>query len=311
MEAIVDVVLPVFAIMLSGYLAGRAGLLGPASSAALNGFVYYVALPALFFGSMAQVDLAVAFNWPFIGAFFGGLAVTYVVALAVARVVFPNSFGGLSLNALSAVFSNTGYMGIPLLVTAFGEAGLLPAVIATVSTGAVVLGFAIALLEFDRSSGAAWKSLASAGLGVVKSPLVVAATLGLLYSASGLPLPRAIINFTGIVGAAAGPCALFAMGLFMVGKSMTASFKEVGWVCLLKLLLMPAVTYLIAFHFVVLDPLWAKAVVITAALPTGALVFVIAQRYELYVQRATSIIMLSTLISVVTLSVLFVLLEIG
>ena len=77
MTAILDVVLPVFAIMLAGYLAGRLRLLGDASSEALNGFVYYGAMPALFFVSMAGAPLAEAFDGPFLAAFGGGMAVTW------------------------------------------------------------------------------------------------------------------------------------------------------------------------------------------------------------------------------------------
>ena len=74
---------------------------------------------------------------------------------------------------------------------------------------------------------------------------------------------------------------------------------------------MPAITYYLAFHLFEMDPLWAKAAVIQAALPIGALVFVLASRYDVYVQRASSSILITTLLSVVTLSVLFSLLGLG
>ena len=68
MQAVVNVVIPVFAIVLAGYLCGRFKLLGPGGSEALNGFTYYAALPALFFGSLAKVELAQIFNWSYLGA---------------------------------------------------------------------------------------------------------------------------------------------------------------------------------------------------------------------------------------------------
>ncbi|MCG8359154.1 MAG: AEC family transporter, partial [Kiloniellales bacterium] len=128
MTAILDVVIPVFAIMLAGYLCGRFGLLGEASSEALNRFVYYVAMPALFVVSMSRVSLAEAFNGPFLLAFGGGMAITGGIAIAGAAWLFPNRLGALGLHGLTATFANTGYLGIPLLLTAFGEPGTLPAI---------------------------------------------------------------------------------------------------------------------------------------------------------------------------------------
>ena len=123
MSAVVNVVLPVFAIMLAGYLAGRFRVLGDESSEALNRFVYYVALPALFFISMARVSLGEAFNAPFLVAFGGGVTVTFALSFLAAHYIFRNRLGALGLHGLSAGFLNTGYLGIPLLLIAYGEVG--------------------------------------------------------------------------------------------------------------------------------------------------------------------------------------------
>ena len=101
MTAILDVVIPVFAIMLAGYLCGRFGLLGEASSEALNRFVYYVAMPALFVVSMSRVSLAEAFNGPFLLAFGGGMAITGGIAIGGAAWLFPNRLGALGLHGLA------------------------------------------------------------------------------------------------------------------------------------------------------------------------------------------------------------------
>ncbi|MFD1380137.1 AEC family transporter [Fodinicurvata halophila] len=162
MTAILNVVLPVFGLMLAGYLVGRAGLLGEDSGRALNGFVYYVALPALFFGSMAEVPLQHIFNWPLILAFGGGTLITFILAIAVALIFFRGRFGEVSLHSLTAIFSNTGYMGVPLLQIAFGQEGVLAAVITTVITAVVVVGAGVILLELDRHRNSApWWSPAT------------------------------------------------------------------------------------------------------------------------------------------------------
>ena len=312
MGPILNVVFPVFAIMLAGYACGRFRILGNESSEALNRFVYFIALPALFFVSMARVSLDQVFNLPFLAAYGGGVAVTFALAFVVARVAFPNRLGALGLAGLSAIFSNTGYMGIPLLMLAFGEAGMLPAIITTILNGAVIMAVAIALLELDVHQGKGGLTVLRGVLaGILRSPLVISAAAGLAASGFGIPLPNAVATFCDILGAAAGPCALFAIGLFMVGKSFTAGMTEVSWLVLLKLLVQPLVTWWLAFHVFTIDPVWAAGALVQSALPTGALVFVLAQQYGLYIQRSTAVIMISTVVSLATLSLLFVYLGIG
>ncbi|WP_421707689.1 AEC family transporter [Algihabitans sp.] len=312
MEAILNIVLPVFAIMGCGYAVGRVGLLGEQASGALNAFVFYVALPALFFGTMAQLEISQILHWPFIAAFGGGLIGTFGLAMLVAAFAFPGRLAVLTLHGAAAIFSNTGYMGIPLLLIAYGEAGLPAGIIATVMTGVVVMAVATLLIELDGNGDEAALDLARNALGaVVKSPLLLSAVAGILWAWSGLELPTPVARFCDLMGSTAGPCALFAMGLFMVGKSLTAGLGEVGWLSLLKLLVMPAVTYWLAFHVMTMDTIWAQSAVIQAALPTGALVFVLAHRYGVYIQRATAAIVISTLLSVGTISGIFIYFGVG
>lgn len=298
--------------MAAGYAAGHFRLLGSESSEALNRFVYFIALPALFFVSMARVSLEEVFNLPFLGAYGGGAAATFVIAVAVAKVAFPNRLGALGLAGLSGIFSNTGYMGIPLLMLAYGEAGMLPAIISTILNGAVIMALGIILLELDVHQGKSRLVVLKNVLrGVVRSPLVLSAVAGLLVSGLGIPLPQALGTFSDILGASAGPCALFAIGLFMVGKSPTAGITEVSWLVFLKLLVQPLITWALAYHVFTMEPVWAAGALVQSALPTGALVFVLAQQYGIYVQRSTAVIMASTVLSLITLSALFVYLGIG
>lgn len=306
MKPVVSVVLPVFAIILAGYLAGRFRLLGDESSEALNRFVYYVALPVLFFSSMARVEPGAIFNWPFIAAYGGGQAITLVLAMLMARIVFKNRLAESSLFGMAAIFGNTGYMGIPLAIVAFGDPGAFPAILATVFKSSVIIALITALIEVDLSEAGRRRDVArDVVLAVVRNPLVASSALGIAWSFTGLGLSAPIDTFCNILGAAAGPCALFAIGLFLVGKPLRRGLGEVGAMLGFKLVVHPLVTWWLAFRVFDVEPLWATVAVVMAALPAGANCFVLASRYGVYVQRASSAILLSTVAAVVTVSLLF------
>jgi malonate transporter and related proteins len=306
MSAIANVALPVFAIILAGWLAGRLRILGDAASEALNRFVYYYALPPVVFLGLARRPMAEILNWPFIAAFLGAMLAVYLLAWAIGWTLHREKPEVLSLQALNASFSNTGYMGIPLFLAAFGEAGLPPVILATVIMSSVMVGIAVVVLEFLRSSGRGiGRALADVGRALVRNPLVMAAALGALASLLHLPIPMPAVNFGNLLGAASGPCALFAIGLFLAGRPLRADLREIGWIVSLKLLLQPALTWWVAFRLLPIDPFWASSAVILAALPTGSLTFVVASQYRVHVERTSAVILVSTLVSVATLSGIF------
>jgi malonate transporter and related proteins len=303
MEAIVNVVLPVFANVLAGFACGRLRVLGTGGSEALNGFVYYAALPALFFGSLAKVELPQIFNWPYLTAYLLGMLATGVAALIMGRLVFRTRGPALAVQNMSALFSNTGYMGIPLAITAFGREAALPAILATVVNGALIMGLYILWIEARLSTASHRLHVARDALaGVFRSPLVLSAIAGILASAFAVKVPAPLLTFCDIMGAAAPPAALFAMGLFMVGKSFKGDLIEATAMSFLKLVLHPLATFAIVLWLIPVEPGWRDVLLLMAALPTGSLVFVLATQHDTYVRRGTGIILGSTLASVVTLS---------
>lgn len=314
MQAVVDVVLPVFGLIFTGLLAGRYGLLGQDSTEALNKFVYWFALPALFFVGMSRVPVRDVFNLAYIATFLGGVVISALVVVAVARVAFPARPAETAVAAFLGAFSNSGYMGIPFFLTAFGAAGQLPVIIASVLNGAVVVsGAAIAVeltLHRDRGLGRALTEVARA---IVTNPLMVAMAGGIAWSATGIGLAKPVTVFLDLLGACAGPCALFAVGLFLAGQDSGALFDrrrsiEVGWISFVKLVVQPAATWIVG-RWLGLPDFWLACAVISAAFPAGATAFVIAQRYKVYIERTSATIMLSTILSLLTLSALMVILD--
>ena len=309
MIVIIEVILPIFAVMLAGYVAARTRLFKRHASEALSQFVYYAAGPALGFISLYRTPVEDFFNMSFLGALGGGMAVTLCLGLLVASRVFRGNLANCGLHGMCTMFPSTGYIGIPLLLVAFGDAALVPAIIGAIITGAFFLPIAIILAEIDLGKGRS-RNVLRPFASAFASPLVVSAAAGLGASAAEVQLPGAAVTFCDILSGAFAPCALFAAGLFIGGRKVQADPREVTWLVVAKLAIQPLITWWLAYQVFGLDGIWAAAAVIHAALPTGVPVFVVAQRYGTYVERAAAAVVISTAVSVLTLSALLIALDV-
>lgn len=303
MDAVVTAALPVFALILTGWLAARFRVLGPAATDALNRYVAYLSLPALLFRAMAQADLA-QMSWRFILSFLGGIAVTFVVTCLVSRGRGVR-LTDLSIHGLAASYANAGYMGIPLCLALLGPASLAPAIICILMTACVLFGGAIALIELDQHRD---RGLGSTLLKVVRAlirnPLLIAPLLGLIVALSGLTLPLGLDRYVELLGASASPCALVTIGLFLALAEPGGNQAAVGKLVAGKLLVQPAVTAALVFFVFPAPPLWAWTAVLMAALPIGTGPFMLAQLYRRDARAVSRAILISTVLSVVTISLL-------
>jgi len=155
-EKILTVSLPIFALIFSGYGAGRLRLLNEPAIVGLNGFVFYFALPALLFIKMAEAPLLEAWDWRFLAGYLTGGFAVFALAMLFGRVLFGHGLAVLGLQGLAAAWPNVGYMGLPLVITAFGEKATLPAVLIIVFDALVTLSIAIALVEAGLGRGGRW-----------------------------------------------------------------------------------------------------------------------------------------------------------
>lgn len=305
MQALLEVVLPVFAIIAAGYACGFWRLLGVESSEALNGFVYWVALPALLFNAMAAVDLGEIYNGPFLAAFAGASFATWLISSMAGRLIFRLSAAESALHGLNGAYPNSGYMGIPLAIAAFGDAAALPAIVAAVIS-VFSVSLAIIPIEIARQGKTAFLPLLGrVTKALVSNPMLLAPTAGLLWAQTGVGLHASVATFTDILGNAAAPCALFSIGLFLVGKPLSEGRQEVAAMAIAKLVLHPLLTAFAILLLFPADPLWTVVAILSAALPIGSGPFVLAQAQGIYVRRTSTVMLVTTVVSVVTISVFF------
>jgi malonate transporter len=305
LDPVLGAVLPVFGLVACGYLAGRFAIVTQASSHALNQFVYAFALPAMLFVAVYRGSLEEILSGYFLLAVIVATVGTALVGFFLSRMN-DGTAAESTMRALNASFANTGYLGIPLVTVAYGERAALPAALATVATNIVSFALAIVCLELfvNPQPGGVRRALA----GVVRSPLIWPIALAVFVVAIEVKVPLPVERFATLLAAAAGPCALFAIGLFVSQLSIRAGAAASWQTTTLKLVLHPVLMALLAFWLLPVDPFWAKTAVVCAALPLGATAFVLAQRYKLLEAETSTGAVISTLASVLTVSLVMALL---
>jgi malonate transporter and related proteins len=319
-QAILNVAFPIFGVILAGYLAGRWRILGGEATTALNAFVSYFALPVLFFGTLARTPVAAVLDPALMLGFGAAVVATFAVGMASTRLVSRGTrktgLAAMSLQGIAASWGNVGYMGVPLCLAAFGEEGLPPAMLAVIVTSIVSMVFGVMLIELEVAAGpdllhGPLKTFLRAAFNVARNPLPMSIALGIFSSGVGLSLPPPIERWLDLLGAAAAPCALFAIGLFLSDKSIKSGLAEAGLATLIKLLLQPLLAALILPFFIDLGSVAGRVALLMAALPTAANAFVLAKQFDTSVEQNTASVLLSTAFSVVTVSALLVWLRVS
>lgn len=307
MQAILNVAFPIFGVILAGYLAGRWRILGGEATAALNAFVSYFALPVLFFGTLARTPVRAVLDPALLAGFSAAVVATFIMGMVTTRLVSRGGLAAMSLQGIASSWGNVGYMGVPLCLAAFGEPGLPPAMLTVIVTAVLSMVFGVMLIELEVAAGhGPIRTFLRAAFNVARNPLPLSIGFGILASWSGLVVPTPVEKWIDLMGAAAAPCALFAIGLFLSDKSIKSGLAEAGLATLIKLLLQPLLAALILPFFIDIRSVPGQVALLMAALPTAANAFVLAKQFDISVEQNTAAVLLSTAFSVITVSALLV-----
>ncbi|OZI62311.1 AEC family transporter [Bordetella genomosp. 11] len=305
MFSTLQILAPIFALILAGFVLRRRGIVGPAACVELNRFVVWLALPALLFKLMAHATWSQLYQPAFVAAFGLGSAAVFIVTL-VWRLRLGRHLVDASVDAIAASYANTAYIGFPLILALFGNAGMAPATIATLLVVSVLFAITVALIEVGlQTERAPHKAGLKVLRGMTRNPLIVAPAAGALVAVAGLPVPAAADRFLDLLGAAATPCALVCLGLFLAEKRAAAQSRRVSLALTAgKLVLQPALTWWLAARVFAMPVPLAQMAVLLAALPTGTGPFMLAEFYRREAVITARTILLSTVGSLVSLTVL-------
>ncbi|MCU1715592.1 AEC family transporter [Pseudomonas sp. 5P_3.1_Bac2] len=301
MHSVITVVLPIFALILLGYLCRKSQRLGDKAASELNRVVVWLCLPALLFKVTATATWEQIWQPGFVLSITAGCLLVFFATLGW-RLRQRYSLVEASLDGLGASYANTGYIGIPLCVLVFGQAGLEPALIASLIVVCVLFSVCIVCIEVGLQSE---KNVGRAAWAVVralsKNPLVVAPIVGGCWATTGLGISEPLQHLLDMLAAATTPCALISLGAFLAQKQPQS--QQAAWpLVLIKLVGQPLLTAFLAFKVFHLPALWAHSALLLSALPTGTGPFMLAEHYGREAGVVSRTILLSTLGSVITLS---------
>ncbi len=292
--------IPFFALIALGFWAGRTRFFSEEATAYLTKFVFYFALSAMLFRFAANLSIDDIIDWRFISAYFWATAAVYLVATAVA-LYRSISIEEAAIEAQSAVIGNVGFLGVPMLVLLLGDAAIGP-VMMVLAVDLIFFGsLAVILITGSRDGRMSLGLFRTVGSGLIKNPMIVSIILGFAWSSLSIPIPAPMNEFLSILGAAATPGALFAIGASLASKS-TERIEVAAWLSFCKLVLHPAAVAISAISLFQVDIYSSSVMIAAAALPTAGNVYIIAQHYGVAPQRVSATILISTIASILTVS---------
>ena len=303
MLPILNVTAPFFALVLCGYLAARRRLLPDNAVPALNAFVLYFALPCMLFRFASGTPFRDVVNVPVFLAYMATGLVTLAASAAAVRLGAGEPLREAAFVALAVAWSNWGYMGIPLVPALLGQAALAPLIAAGMADLVVVIsaGLALASLGGGRSGGLR-SAVGGALRHVGRNPLLWAVVVGCAFSALDLALPAPLDHLARLLGQAAGPVALFTIGVSLYRPASRAWGADTLLIAGAKLFVHPCLVGLIAAFGFRLAELEVRTLILMAALPVGGTVFLFTERQGANAERIAAAILLSTALAFVTFS---------
>jgi predicted permease len=300
MQALVDVILPVFLVVGFGYAVVWRGWMTGETVEALMKFTQNFAIPCLLFLAIARLDLGAEFDLRLLGAFYTGAISGFLAGFLGARFLFGRAWEDAVAVGFIGLFSNSVLLGLPIAERALGADALAPnyAIIALHSPICYLIG--ITSMEAVRARGAGMGvTLLRVLKGIASNALVIGIALGAAVNLSGLPLPGALWQALEMIARAALPVALFGLGGVLYQYRPEGDLRLIAYICAVSLVLHPMITWSLGTTFALSDG-QMRAAVITAAMAPGVNVYIFANMYGRARRVAASSVLIGTGLCVLT-----------
>ncbi|MCB2056191.1 MAG: AEC family transporter [Geminicoccaceae bacterium] len=310
MEVLLAVVLPVFGVLATGYAATFSRVFDAEAGDALARFVYYFALPALLFHSIATKELPSEIDLGYFAAYYGGVGLTFAATIPLFRLMGFADLEFCILAAFGTIYGNTVLIGIPVILAALGEEAGLPLFLLISFHGAIFFTLVTVLVEGVVRGKGDWAAVPGrVARSLIVNPILASLMAGLAVNLSGLEMPSSVDEWADLLSDAALPCALFSLGASLRRYRIAGTLRLCAVMVFIKLVAMPIVVWLLANLVFDVEPLWAKVAVVAAAMPSGVNGYLFAVRYGKSEAEIASAVIISTALSVLTLGLLLMLLD--
>lgn len=305
-----SILLPIFGLIAAGFISRKTGVMGQTAASELNRFVVWLALPALLFDIMANSNWSALYLPDFILVYLIGSVGLFVLVL-IWRLKQGVPLADASIDSVSAAYSNTGYVGFPLLFLVFGASSQVPTTIASIIVVSIVFALAIILIETGLQTEASLRlKIKNVLKAVFLNPLIVSPIAGMLFALTSWQLPQGVETFLTLLSGAASPAALVSLGLFLAdavasSNDNTATARKTAWqLTAIKLVTQPLLVAWLALSVFEMDYELAMMAILLAALPTGTGPFMLAEYYRREAVTTAQTVLFSTVLSLVTLTLL-------
>lgn len=302
MTSIDTLTFPFFAIILLGYACGKLVRLPEDGLAWMSVFVLYIAVPAMFFAVVSRTPVEQFGNWPFAVATTSVTLCTLGLAFGYAYLANRRNVSVATIAATAGGYSNGGYIGVPLMLTAFGPEAAVPTTLIFIADSALIFGLvplmmAVAGSERGTLLQTAWVIVKRVAL----HPFNLASAFAIVAAATGVHLPAAVDQTLDLLKGSAAPCALFLLGVTVALRPLTGVPATIGVVLAIKLFVHPLLM-LVVLAALRYEAVWVETAVLMASLPPALGVFILAKQYDAWVKEASNSVLLGTLVSIVTVS---------
>ena len=291
---------PFFLIVAIGYFSGKYKFLGKRGTDAITKFVFYFALSAMLFRFSSQLEISEIFDLKFVGCYVVATSILYLVVIVVSYFS-GTKFETAVFDAQIATVGNTGFLGIPLLATLVGSQSVGYVMMILATDFAIFGTLIVVLIMVSRDQSWGIRLLRPIAKGLFQNPMIVSFSLGIFWGYSDYQTPKFFSEFLVILGQAATPGALFAIGASLSFRKIDDP-KSAFWLSFLKLVAHPFLVGIMALYLFYIEPYAAAVMVITAALPVAGNTFMLAQHYKIDPERISAAILLSTLLSALTVT---------
>lgn len=301
MQALLDVILPVFLVIGAGYVAVWRGWLSDDGVDGLMNFTQNFAVPALLFKGISTLDLGQYFDLALLVSFYTGSISGFFLGLFAGRYLFRREWEDSVAIGFCCLFANSLMLGLAITENAYGVGALGPNYAIVALHSPICYGIGITAMEIARARGTPARHIPGKILrSMFRNALVIGILLGAFVNVTDLTLPPVAASALDLVVRAAIPCALFGMGGVMFRYRPDGDFRIIAFVCFVTLILHPTITYTLG-RVNDLSTGALRSAVLTAAMAPGINTYVFANMYGVAKRVAASSVLIATALSILTI----------